>query len=449
MKNILILGAGKSATVLIDYLLDHAAALNSTVTLGDLDVNLAQQKLHNHPAGKVVYFNSEDAVIRENCIQQSDIVVSLLPAFLHPVVATDCVKFKKHFVSASYVGDAMQSLHQAAVDAGIILLNEIGLDPGIDHMSAKKMIDEVVAAGGEITGFESYTGGLIAPESDNNPWNYKFTWNPRNVVLAGQGTAKFLQNHDYKYIPYQKLYERYDILDIPGYGQFEGYPNRDSLAYRKIYGLENTATIVRGTLRKRGFCDAWNVFVQLGMTDDSYIMENAQHFTKSMFTKAFIPGIGNDVQSGLSNYLKITDPDIVNKLAWLGLFEETPIFSEKDTAKQYTPAQVLQYILEQKWSLDAGDKDMCVMKHVMDYTQNGKAYTLHSNMVAIGQDEIYTAMAKTVGLPAAIATKMILSGEINKIGVVIPVTPDIYNPVLDELANHHQIRFTETIMVNE
>jgi saccharopine dehydrogenase-like NADP-dependent oxidoreductase len=444
MKNILILGAGKSATVLIDYLLAHSVELNYTVTLGDLDEHLAQQKLKGHSSGKAVYFNSQDETIRTTHISAADIVVSLLPAFLHPIIAKDCVQLKKHFVSASYVGDEMQALHDAAVEAGIILLNEIGLDPGIDHMSAKKMIDEVKDKGGVITGFESYTGGLIAPESDNNPWNYKFTWNPRNVVLAGQGTAKFLQDHDYKYIPYHQLYSRYDILNVPGYGDFEGYPNRDSLAYRKIYGLENAATIVRGTLRKRGFCDAWNVFVQLGMTDDTYVMENAASFTKNMFTRAFLPADNNSTPDSLKSYLQITDQQIIDKINWLGLFEDTPVFNHDVSGKTFTPAQILQYLLEQKWSLEPGDKDMCVMHHVMNYTLHNQAFTMESSMVAIGTDEVYTAMAKTVGLPAAIATKMILTGDIKKTGVVIPVTPDIYLPVLNELETKFDIRFIET-----
>lgn len=444
MKNILILGAGKSATVLIDYLLEQAAILDFTITLGDLDEQLAQQKLNGNTRGKAVYFNSQDTTIREKCIASADLVVSLLPAFLHPVVAKDCVRLKKHFVSASYVGDEMRALHQDAVDAGIILLNEIGLDPGIDHMSAMKMIDEVKHLGGNITCFESYTGGLIAPESDNNPWNYKFTWNPRNVVLAGQGTAKFLQDNTYKYIPYHQLYTRYDILAIPNYGEFEGYPNRDSLAYRKIYGLENTATIVRGTLRKRGFCDAWNVFVQLGMTDDSYVMENAHTFTWQTFTRAFIPGNNSNIQEALANYLQLTDKVILEKLNWLGLFDDTPVFATPQPEKQYTPAQILQHLLEQKWSLSPGDKDMCVMMHVMEYTLNNVHYKMESSMVAIGKDEVYTAMAKTVGLPAAIATKMILTGDIKKTGVVIPVSPDIYQPVLKELADNYAIQFVES-----
>lgn len=449
MRNILILGAGKSATVLIDYLLDHADELNCTVTIGDLNVELAEEKINGHPLGKSVYFNSEDEASRIKSIEAADIVVSLLPAFLHPLVAKDCVKYKKHFVSASYVSEEMEALDKGAREAGIILLNEMGLDPGIDHMSAMRMISHVQAQGACVDSFESYAGGLIAPESDDNPWNYKFTWNPRNVVLAGQGTAKFMQNHAYKYIPYQQLFARYDILDIPELGEFEGYPNRDSLNYRESYGLNEAATIVRGTLRKRGFCDAWNVFVLLGMTDDSYVMENAHKLTWKEYTLSFIPGVNDNVKQSLATYLGISNQSILHKLEWLGLFENELIFDETEKEIHYSPAQILQRLLERKLKLNPGDKDMCVMMHIMEFSLNHKNYRMESSMVAIGTDEIYTAMAKTVGLPAAIATKMILKNEIKVRGVVIPVTPEIYMPVLNELAETHGIVFNESIAIIE
>ncbi len=440
MKNILILGAGKSATVLIEYLLQHAEQNNWRITLGDLDAALAAKKLNGHPRGRGVYFNSDDTELRDKHIQESDIVISLLPAFLHPAIAAACVACKKHFVSASYVSDAMQKLDAEAKAAGVILMNEIGLDPGIDHMSAKKLIDAIVASGGEIHAFESYTGGLIAPESDTNPWNYKFTWNPRNVVLAGQGTAKFLWNGTYKYIPYHQLFSRYTILNVPGYGAFEGYPNRDSLGYRNIYGLENASTIIRGTLRKRGFCDAWDVFVQLGLTDDTYLIEGIETFTWKDLTRSFLPDTELPVQDALAAYLSIPHrTDLLDKLEWLGIFSD-----EKIDLQKATPAQALQKLLESKWSLQPGDKDMCVMLHRMHYSLQGKRYLLQSEMVAVGEDEVHTAMAKTVGLPAAITTKLILNGSIQQRGVIIPVTKDIYEPVLAELHNDFGIGFSET-----
>ena len=446
MKNILILGAGKSATVLIEYLLKQASIYNWMITLGDIDVNLAIQKLNKDPRGRGIYFNSGDNVVREQAIKEADIVISLLPAFLHIGIARDCVKYKKHFVSASYVSEEMKALDADAKAAGIILLNEVGLDPGIDHMSAKKMIDDVLKSGGNITAFESYTGGLIAPESDNNPWNYKFTWNPRNVILAGQGTAKFLLDHQYKYIPYHKLFSRYDILEIPGYGKFEGYPNRDSLAYRKIYGLENTATIVRGTLRKRGFCDAWNVFVQLGITDDSYNMEGIENFTWKQFTSSFLPAAVSTVKEDMISYIEFMhSKEIQNKMEWLGLFSDEKIYKTSGENILASPAQVLQKLLEEKWALSDTDKDMCVMLHLMEYELQDKKFVVQSSMVAIGEDGLHTAMAKTVGLPAAIAVKMILNGKIKNTGVVIPVLPEIYDPVLAELKLEHGIVFEEII----
>ena len=444
MQHILILGAGKSATVLIDYLLDSASKHGWTITLGDLDQAAAAQKIKGQPHAKAVYFNADDATLVNQYIAAADVVVSLLPAFVHPVIAKACVSLGKHFVSASYVSDAMRALHDEAVKKNIILLNEIGLDPGIDHMSAMSMIDEAHAKGATITAFTSYTGGLIAPESDTNPWQYKFTWNPRNVVLAGQGTAKYLQEHQYKYIPYHKLFQSTVALEVPDYGVFEGYPNRDSLGYREIYGLEHTGTIIRGTLRKAGFCKAWDVFVQLGMTDDSYKMEQVSSFTWAQFTEAFLPAGQGRLDERLQQFLHITDQEVMDKLRWLGLFEETPIFETPPAETAYSPAQILQRLLESKWGLAAGDKDMCVMMHVMEYTLNQQHFRQYSSMVAIGTDEVHTAMAKTVGLPAAIATERIMLGLMKQTGVVIPVTADIYVPLLQALASEHNIVFRET-----
>lgn len=442
MQHILVLGAGKSATVLIEYLLQKAPVHQWQVTVGDLDLQLAQQKVAGHAHGKAVYFNADEEALVAQLIGATDVVVSLLPAFVHPKIAERCVAMGKHFVSASYVSEAMQALHAQAVEKGIVLLNEIGLDPGIDHMSAMQLIDAIKAKGGVIESFKSYTGGLIAPESDTNPWNYKFTWNPRNVVLAGQGTAKYLSDHKYKYIPYHQLFSHYLSMEVPCYGIFEGYPNRDSLSYRSVYGLEDTGTIIRGTLRKGGFCRAWDVFVQLGMTDDSYTMEGAQHFTWADYTEAFLPEGAGTVRERLQRYLGVEDAVVMDKLAWLGLFDAEPIFPS-GTARAHTPAQLLQILLESKWSLEPHDKDMCVMLHVMEYVLHGKRYRCQSSMVAIGDDAVHTAMAKTVGLPAALAVERLLTGKLNRTGVVTPVTSDLYIPILQELADVHGIVFHE------
>jgi len=437
MKNVLILGAGKSSTVLIEYMLANAQQFDWHITVGDMDIQLAEQKINNHAFGTAIYFNADDELIRKQAIAACDLVISLLPAFMHPKIALECVSVMKNFISASYVGDEMRALHDDAIKQDIILLNEMGLDPGIDHMSAMRLINDIKEQGGNITLFESYTGGLIAPRYDTNPWQYKFTWNPRNVVLAGQGTAKFLWNGDYKYIPYQKLFSRYDVLTVPGYGEFEGYPNRDSLQYLNIYTLPEIKTMVRGTLRRRGFCDAWNVFVQLGMTDDTYQIEHIEQFSWKDFMGSFLPANNDTVENNLKNYLNLPD-DIIEKIRWLGLFGDDKIEMEKAT-----PAQALQKLLEEKWQLQAGDKDMCVMLHVIDYEQGGIKKTIQSTMVALGDDELRTAMAKTVGLPLGIAAKMILNGEITDKGVVIPVQKHIYEPVLKELDEEFGIRFSE------
>ncbi|MBP7399734.1 MAG: saccharopine dehydrogenase NADP-binding domain-containing protein [Chitinophagales bacterium] len=446
MKNILILGAGKSSTALISYMLSKAEENDWLITVGDISKEAAEAKINNHPKGAATYFSADDDVIRNHSIREADIVLSLLPHNLHAIVAADCVRYRRHFVCASYVSEEMKALHTSAENAGVLLLNECGLDPGLDHMSAMRIIHEIQNNGGVITAFESYAGGLIAPESDDNPWHYKFTWNPRNVVLAGQGVAKFIWGNKVKYVPYNKLFERYDELQVDGYGIFEGYPNRDSLKYVDTYQLKNLHTMVRGTLRTKGFCDAWNVFVQLGITDNSYQIDGLKDLTWVEFIKLYIPHDASlSIPEKLAQYLKITDrPDILEKLEWLGLFSNEPIGMESGT-----PADVLLKLLEKNWKLKDGDKDMCVMKHLIEYTNAGKKYLVHSNMVAIGEDEKITAMAKTVGLPMGIAATLILQGKISEVGVVIPVKPEIYNPILDILADEHNIAFqesTETIV---
>jgi len=322
------------------------------------------------------------------------------------------------------------------------LLNEIGLDPGIDHMSAMQAIHQIKANGGELTSFKSFCGGLVHPDYDNNPWNYKFTWNPRSVVLAGQGTAQYIGNGDYKYIAYAKLFEHTEKMRILDAGEFEGYPNRDSLSYRKAYGLENIPTLFRGTLRRVGYSETWNVFVQLGLTDDSYVLENSENISNRELLNMLLPYDNEiSVEQKLCNTFKIaTDSSIFKKIAWLGMFEET-----KAGIKKASPAMLLQAILEEKWALGDEDKDMIVMQHQFEYLQNGAQQKLNSSLVVFGNDPRHTAMAKTVGLPVAIATKLILNGKINSIGVQIPTTKDIYVPVLKELAENG-INFIEELV---
>ena len=442
MKKILVIGAGRSAVRLIKYLLDNSVANNWQVTVADFSEDLAKDAVASHTNGKAIFFNVTDEKQREKEIADTNIVISMLPASLHITVAKDCVRLKKNLVTASYVSSEIAELDEKAKQAGVLLLNEIGLDPGIDHMSAMQVIDEIKENGGEVTSFKSYCGGLVHPDYDNNPWNYKFTWNPRNVVLAGQGTAQYIKQGKYKYIPYTKLFERTEQMNILDAGEFEGYANRDSLSYRKAYGLEDIPTLFRGTLRRKGFCKSWNMFVQLGMTNDTYVVENAENMTYREFTNLFFP-FNNEltVEQKFCDYLSVSEnSEEFKKAKWLGIFSDSEI-----GIVNATPAQILQKICEEKWTLGSKDKDMIVMQHQFEYLQNGEQKKLNSSLLVFGETPRFTSMAKTVGLPVAIATKLILSGEIKSTGVKIPTTKDIYAPVLKELAENG-INFVEELV---
>ncbi|MEC4004065.1 saccharopine dehydrogenase C-terminal domain-containing protein [Flavobacterium sp. SUN052] len=444
MRNILIIGAGRSASSLIQYLLNKSNEQNLHLTIGDLSLELAQRKTNNHPNATAIQLDIHNEEQRNAEIQKADIVISMLPAFMHIEVAKDCIKFKKHMVTASYVSDEMQALDADAKANNLVFMNEIGLDPGIDHMSAMKILDEIREKGGKMLLFESFCGGLVAPESDNNLWNYKFTWAPRNVVLAGQGgAAKFIQEGKYKYIPYNKLFRRTEFLVVEGYGKFEGYANRDSLKYRSVYGLDDVLTLYRGTIRRVGFSKAWNMFVQLGMTDDNYPMENSETMSFREFTNSFLPYHPTDsVEIKMRLALNIEQDDIMwDKLLELDLFNPNKIVGLKNAS----PAQILERILNDAWTLQPHDKDMIVMYHKFGYTLNGKEQQIDSKMVCIGDDQTYTAMAKTVGLPVAMATLQILNGNIKTPGVQLPIRKEVYEPILKELEEFGVV-FKETIM---
>ncbi len=444
MRNILIIGAGRSASSLIQYLLNKSEAESLHLTIGDLSLELAQRKIDNHKNATAIAFDIFNKTQRQIEIEKADIVISMLPAHMHIEVAKDCITFKKHMVTASYVSDAMQELDAEAKANNLIFMNEIGLDPGIDHMSAMKVIDEIREQGGKMILFESFCGGLVAPESDNNLWNYKFTWAPRNVVLAGQGgAAKFIQEGTYKYIPYHKLFRRTEFLEVEGYGRFEAYANRDSLKYRSVYGLDNALTLYRGTIRRVGFSKAWNMFVQLGMTDDTYIIDNSEHISYREFVNLFLPFHPTDsVEIKLRLQLGLEQDDIMwDKLVELDLFNKNKIVG----LKHATPAQILEKILTDSWTLEENDKDMIVMYHKFGYELMGVEKQIDSKMVCIGNDQTYTAMAKTVGLPVAIAALQILNGNIKTPGVQLPINKEVYLPILNELETFG-IHFKETAM---
>ena len=431
MKRLLLLGAGRSSASLIKYLIQKVSLNNWELVVGDYDLKLAQDKLPSHPRLKGIQFDIFNEQQREKEISSADVVISMLPAAFHIHVAKCCLKFGKNLITASYVSEDFKKLEQEVGNKGLLFLMECGLDPGIDHMSAMKVIDDIRSKGHQLVNFETFTGGLIAPESEgNNPWKYKFTWNPRNVVMAGNGTVKFIQEGRFKYIPYHRLFRRTEIVEIPGYGLFEGYANRDSLKYLEVYGLKNIRTLYRGTFRRTGYCRAWDVFVQLGATDDSYQMEGVDTMTHREFINSFLSYNPHDsVELKLAHYLNLDlQGEEMFRLKWLGLFNDEPIGLEKGT-----PAQILEHILKKKWTIQPEDKDMIVMWHKFDFLDGDKMRKIHSYMVVKGENAEDTAMAKTVGLPLGIAAELILNNKINSTGIKIPINKEIYNPILEVL----------------
>ncbi|MEW7289881.1 saccharopine dehydrogenase family protein [Aquimarina sp. 2304DJ70-9] len=435
MRKILVIGAGKSTAVLIKYFQDKSISENLHITIGDISIENAMTLANKHPNTEALVLDVFDKDSREKAIQKADIVVSMLPARFHIEVAKDCLQFNKCMVTASYVSPEMQELDKKVREKGLVFMNEIGVDPGIDHMSAMQVIDRIRDKGGKIILFESFTGGLVAPESDTNLWNYKFTWNPRNVVVAGQGgAAEFLQEGTYKYIPYHKLFRRTEFLEVEGYGRFEAYANRNSLKYQNIYGLDDILTLYRGTIRRVGFSRAWNTFVQLGMTADDYTMVNSENMSYRDFINSFLAYSPTDsAELKLRHYLKIDQDDIMwDKLLELDLFNP----NKKVGIPNATPAQILQKILMDKWTLDHGDKDMIVMYHKFGYELDGKRKQIDATMVSTGEDQTYTAMARTVGLPVAMAALGILNKKITTTGVQIPIQKEVYEPILKELEEY-------------
>ncbi|MBS1681882.1 MAG: saccharopine dehydrogenase NADP-binding domain-containing protein [Bacteroidetes bacterium] len=433
MKNILVLGAGRSTSALISYLVKHAVDNDWHITVADFSKAAAEERIGKSIRATAIGFNTD--TINENKIifDNTDVVISMLPAAFHPIVAKVCLEKKKHLLTASYVSDDMKHFDGEAKALGLLFLNECGLDPGIDHMSAMQVINKIKAMGGQLFSFESFTGGLIAPETEpQNPWRYKFTWNPRNVVLAGQGTAKYLQEGMLKYIPYQQIFQRTTPISVPGLDQYEGYANRDSLKYVDVYGIRECKTVLRGTLRNKGYCNAWNIFVQLGCCDDTYTLESVGEMRHRDFISSFLDSQFSSEEEGVQTICKrfnlSPEGEEIKRLRWSGLFSD-----EKIGLTTGTPAQVLEHILKKKWKLKPGDKDFIVMWHRFKYLLNGKEKEIQAWLSTTGEDETQTAMAKTVGLPLAIACKLLLQNKIKSRGVVIPVIPEIYDPILHEL----------------
>ena len=418
MKQVLIIGIGRSSSVLVDYFLEYSKSNNTKIVLLDYQQNEYSKTIKNTPLCSIIFFDIYDKVKRHRVIKKSDIVVSMLPPRFHTLIAKDCINFKKNLVTASYVSPEMLELDSSAKESNILILNEIGLDPGIDHLSAMKIINSLNDEGANILSFKSFCGGLIAPDSSNNPWDYKFTWNPRNVVLAGKDGSKYLKDGSIKELKYNEVFANTEKITIPQYGDFESYANRNSLNYIKKYNLENIKTLVRGTLRRPGFCSSWDILVRSGLTSfDNIDIKNVKKKYQQLKKE-----IDND---HLKNNLEYLD-----------------IFNQKDNFN--SPGEFLQNILEKKWALSKRDKDMIVMQHKFEYELNKISYRLTSSMVLIGSDDIKTAMAKTVGLPVFFAAKLILEGNTTLKGIKIPVHKELYSPILKSLENEG-ISFIDSI----
>lgn len=431
MKSILVLGAGRSCSTLIKHLLMRSEECDWRVVVGDINLQVAIQKVDGHPRGNAFELSSTDNIERDKRIAEADLVMSMVPAFLHVSVAKVAIAAGVPVITPSYLSKEMEALDDEARKAGVLVLNEIGLDPGIDHMSAMQIIDEIKAEGGEMLGFESYCGGLVATESDNNPWHYKISWNPRNIVLAGLGgSATFKDNGRVKLEPPHRVFRRLRDVKIAG-RLYKGYPNRDSLAYEKIYGLEGITTLIRGTLRVDGFCRSWDILVQLGMVRDDVKLSWRKGISWSEWTRSFLPATTANLSvSDAINATVISDHETNERLSWLGLFD----LESGPSVVEGTPAQILEALLVDKWALEDGDRDMVVMWHRFEYEKEGKRFERTSEFFLEGSDSVYTAMSDTVGLPMALAAEhMLVGGGFGRVGVEIPVSSTYYEVLLPKL----------------
>lgn len=423
-KHFLVFGAGKSATVLIDYLKKVVAEKQWTLTVADSDLELVQQKLGTAAGTKAVQLDIHDSPTRALLIQEADIVISLLPPSLHFPIAEDCLAYQKHLLTASYVDPKIRAMAGAIEEKGLLFLCEMGLDPGIDHMSAMQLIHRIKASGGNIESFYSHCGGLVAPESDDNPWHYKISWNPRNVVLAGKAGAVYRENGAVKELPYKHLFQQNTTVDIPTLGTLAYYANRDSLSYIDLYDLPQTKDFLRTTLRYPEFCKGWAAVVALYLTD-----ETVQYDTDGLSIAHFLQMHLQYHQLSDVFTKWMTDSLIRKQFEFLGFFKDDIIDRGKCSA-----ADILQWRMEKSWVLQAADKDMIVMLHEITYSQNQQLHKIKSSLIVKGEDHLRTAMAKTVGLPLAIAAVLIAEGRLTETGLHIPIIPSIYEPVLAMLA---------------
>ncbi len=443
MKTILLFGAGKSATVLIDYLIAGAAANNWQIIVADADKNLIASKTANASCAEAAVIDITKDDQRAALVQRADIVISMMPPALHFLVAKDCLEYGKNLLTASYVDEQIKTLAASIENKKLLFLCEMGLDPGIDHMSAMKMIDTIKAAGGSISSFKSHCGGLVAPESDNNPWHYKISWNPRNIIMAGSAGAVYKENGEIISTAYHAVFENCQTVPFPGLTTLAWYPNRDSLGYIPVYKLEEATTFIRTTLRYPAFCRGWDYIVNLGLTDtdDHDNIIDCETYQDWLERKLYIV---ETREMSLDEYIDLyVTEGYENEIAELFRFLELESNNKLPKAAQCS-ADILQFIAENKLGMQPGDKDMIVMLHDIDYVHNGRPSSIKSSLLVKGEDNIHTAMAKTVGLPLGIAAKLILNGTIQLSGLHIPTHASIYQPVLQEL-EQLGVAFTETV----
>lgn len=437
LKKILVLGAGRSSIYLIEYLIKHAEQNGWLVTIADLHAASAQQKAGNSTAARAIQLDLKDTETLHDEIAAVDVVVSLMPADMHIHVAELCLALGKSMFTASYISDAMKAMHEAVAAKGLLFLNEIGCDPGIDHMSTMELIDGIRAKGGTIKALYSYTGGLVPRDCDTNPWHYKFSWNPRNVVMAAQpGPARFLANNYIRFKPYNRIFREFESVDVPGFGPLDAYANRDSLPYKDFYALQSAHTILRATFRYPDFCQGWAILVFLGLTNDQLQLNNCDKLSYRDFLNMFLPPDDSaTVRDGFEHLLRERmNLDEVQIATTMVQFDYLDFFSNRCFQRNNgSPADLLLEMLERKWQLAPGDRDLIVMHHRLVYEIDGESKIESSTLLLEGENETYTAMAKTVGLPLAISVRLFLEGKINLKGVLIPTEKALYEPIMEEL----------------
>ena len=431
MKKIILFGAGRSARHLVSFLVEGALKGKWSLVVADTNVSHWVDEYGSLDQIQFVPGDAKNAEFRHELIAHSSLVISMLPAFMHAEVVRDCINFHVHVFTPSYVSAEVNAMHELALQEGVLVLNEMGVDPGIDHISAMEIIHRLKSQGAEITSFESYTGGLVAPASDDNLWGYKISWNPRNIILAGSsGHAMYRENNKLRMVPYYKLFDEVDTVVASDGVSYDAYPNRNSVHYLELYGLEKVNKLVRGTLRKQGYCKGWSFLVKNGFVNDDTKIPASEFSSWAELSESLL---------GLNFNINNEDEEVVNMLNEIGIFSNESLKNE-----ELTCAQHLQQLLEKRWVLKEGDRDMIVMVHKFGYTLKGKNHILTSSMVLEGDDEFNTAMSKTVGMPIAFAVERLFRGDFSSRGVQIPVTAEFYEPLLQDLHNYG-ISFVETI----